>query len=56
MTLSQEEYNALKAKADKWDALDNKLAEIYGSGDDDNEQERDLCDIGEIAATEFGYL
>ena len=56
MEISQEEYNSLKSKSDKWDALDNKLAEIYGEGDDDNEQETDLGDIGEIAATAFGYL
>jgi len=56
MEISQEEYNALKIKADKWDALDNQLAEIYGEGDDDNEQETDLADIGEICAIAFGYL
>jgi len=50
------DYLKLKSKADQWDALDNKLADLYGEGDDDNEQETDLCDIGEIAATAFGYL
>jgi len=56
MEITQEEYSELKTKANKWDTLDNKLAEIYGEGDDDNEQETDLVDIGEICATAFGYL
>jgi hypothetical protein len=50
------DYLKLKSKADKWDALDNQLAEMYGEGDDDNEQESDLVDVGEICATAFGYL
>lgn len=54
--LTPKDYLKLKSKSDKWDALDIKLAGIYGDGDDDNEQETDLCDIGEIAATAFGYL
>lgn len=56
MEISVEEYTKIKAKAVQWDALNEKLASIYGDGDDDNEQETDLCDIGEIAATAFGYL
>lgn len=56
MEISQEHYNELKIKANKWDSLDNKLAEIYGYGDDNNEQEADLSDVGEIAASAFGYL
>ena len=56
MEISEQEYLHLKGKADKWDALDEKLAAIYGDGDDDNEDETDLMDIGEIAASAFGYL
>lgn len=55
MEISEKEYNELKLKASKWDALDVKLAEIYNE-DYDVDQEVDLCDIGEIAATAFGYL
>jgi len=54
--LTTKDYLELKSKADKWDALDDKLAEMYGSGDDDNEQETDLIDIGEVCASAFGYL
>lgn len=57
MEISQEEYNELKTKADKWDSLDDQISKFY-LDDEDNEEEfeGDLCDIGEIAAMAFGYL
>lgn len=66
MEISEKEYSELKTKAAKWDALDQKLAEIYypESNEDNDEAEEqegnedgpDLTDIGEIAASAFGYL
>jgi hypothetical protein len=41
-----------KVKAEKWDSLNEKIGIIY----EDEDSEGDLCDIGEIAAMEFGYL
>jgi len=38
-------------KADKWDKLDEKIGEFYF-----DDAEGDLVDIGEIAATELGYI
>lgn len=46
-------------KADKWEELDEKISKYYV---DENGEELsddaggDLCDIGEAAATAFGYL
>ncbi|KAA0126420.1 hypothetical protein FY557_17365 [Chryseobacterium sp. SN22] len=40
-----------KIKADKWDKLDEKIGEFYF-----DDAEGDLVDIGEIAATELGYI
>lgn len=54
--ISEKEYLELLKKADKWDALDFKLSEIYGDGDYEEENEADLSDIGEICAQAFGYL
>ena len=49
-------YNkmTIEEKAEKWDKLDDQLAEIYGN--ENQEDDVDLADIGEIAATAFGYL
>jgi hypothetical protein len=41
-----------KTKAEKWDKLESKIGAFY----EDEDSEGDLCDIGEIAAMEFGYL
>lgn len=43
-------------KAGLWDHLRNRIAKFYENDDDDCEPEGDLCDIGEIAATELGFL
>ena len=52
MEISQEQYNELATKAAKWDALDTRISEAYS----DEESDIDLADIGEIAASAFGYL
>lgn len=44
-----------KIKADKWDALDEKIGKFYPD-DEADEAGGDLCDIGEAAAMAFGYL
>ncbi|MEZ2446085.1 hypothetical protein AB6805_30425 [Chitinophaga sp. RCC_12] len=51
-----------KLKAEKWDALDDKIASCYGKDNEEGEWEEsdddniDLCTIGEIAASAFGWL
>ena len=53
--------NKYKIKSDKWDKLDAKIAKCYvdENGDELSEEEYeniDLCTIGEIAASAFGWL
>lgn len=55
LTISLKEYNILKRKADKWDALDEKISKMYSEEDNDS-KDYDLIDVGEIAAEAFGYL
>jgi hypothetical protein len=50
------QVSALKLKsekADKWDKLAEQIGKFY---EDDDETEGDLADIGELAASSFGYL
>lgn len=49
----KEVLDKYKSKSDKWDALDNKLCTLYERVDTEG---GDLCDIGELCATAFGYL
>lgn len=52
ITITQEEHEKLTRKASKWDALHTKIVAVYE--DEDNEG-IDLTDIGEMAASAFGY-
>ncbi len=50
-----------KAKHDKWETLAKKIAECYGYIDEDSgewvdNEDSDLCQIGEISARAFGWL
>lgn len=62
--ISQEEYEKLKRKAQKWDDLGAKIARCYPpepgdeiEGDDtDYIEDADLLTIGEIAASAYGWL
>ena len=50
-----------KAKHDKWETLAKKIAECYGYVDEDSgewvdNEDSDLCQIGEISASAFGWL
>ncbi len=60
--MNQEEINALKAKAEKWDALEAKIAKCYCNKDGEYDEENpenenaDLATIGELAAIAFGWL
>lgn len=50
-----------KIKADKWDKLADKIAKCYvdENGDELSEEDSeniDLCTIGEISASAFGWL
>jgi len=54
ITLTTEEYNKLKRKAQKWDELSKKIEKFYP--EDESEVVGDLCDIGEVAVSAFGFL
>jgi hypothetical protein len=56
VTITATEFADLTHKANKWDALDTKIGAIYGGDQDTEEGEADLGDIGEAAASAFGYL
>lgn len=43
-------------KASKWDVLDDKISKFYENEDGEVENDGDLTDIGELAASAFGYL
>jgi len=43
-------------KAHKWDVLDDKISKFYENEDGEVENDGDLTDIGELAASAFGYL
>lgn len=59
MKITSKEYTDLKIKAEKWDALDKAIRDMYYD-EDGNELDAyeggDLCDIGEVAAMAFKYL
>jgi hypothetical protein len=55
IVVDQEEYNVLKAKAEKWDKLDDKISKFYPE-EIGEEPTGDLGDIGEAAAMAFGYM
>lgn len=52
---TEEQINEFKSKADKWDALDEEIGEVYFQ-DEEDEEGADLAHIGELAAQAFGYL
>lgn len=59
--LTTEEYLELKRKADKWDALGKTIAKMYVTEDGEDvdpysDDGYDLCDIGEAAASAYGWL
>ena len=54
---TEQQINEWKSKAEKWDALEDKIASFYVNGDElEDEEGGDLCDIGEVAAAAFGFL
>lgn len=55
---TEKQIKEWKVKAEKWDALDEKIGKYYvdENGDELEEEGGDLCDIGEAAAIAFGYL
>lgn len=57
--LTLEEFRAhrkkkeyIQSRVEKWEALDEEISKFYENED----SEGDLCEIGEIAASAFGYL
>jgi hypothetical protein len=60
-TLTTKEYLDLKRKADKWDTLNETIGRMYYTEEGEEvdpyaEDGYDLLDIGEAAASAFGYL
>ena len=54
---TEQQINEWKSKAEKWDALEDKIASFYvDENGDELEDGGDLCDIGEVAAAAFGFL
>jgi len=59
---TQKEIQEWKTKAEQWDKLGAEIAKCYeneqGEYDEDNPEieDADLCTIGEMAATAFGWL
>ncbi len=56
---TEQQIREWKSKAEKWDALGDKIAAFYvdENGDElEDEEGGDLCDIGEVAAAAFGFL
>lgn len=58
---TEQQINEWKAKAEKWDDLEKKIAAFYvdENGDelsDEQGEGYDLGNIGEVAATAFGWL
>lgn len=49
-----QEFTEWKKKAEKWDALYEKISDFYP--ENDNDAPGDLVDIGEAAAMAFGFL
>lgn len=60
MEYTKEQIEAWKSKAEKWDALNAEIGQYYEYDDNGeplyDEDEADLCTIGEIAAIHLGYL
>lgn len=62
MDYTQEQIQEFKNKAEKWDKLETEISKCYcnvdGEYDEDNPEieDADLCTIGEIAASAFGWL
>lgn len=46
-----EKWAGIREKAAMWEQLQSKVAACYSEGSDSN-----LCDIGEITASAFGYI
>jgi hypothetical protein len=58
---SVRQINKWRTKAEKWDKLEKEIAKFYtnsnGEADEENpENDGDLADLGEIAASAFGWL
>lgn len=61
VTINKKEYEEIKSKSEKWDALGKQIEKFYcdESGEyseDSPENNGDLADIGEAAAMAYGWL
>ena len=53
MEYTKEQIKEMKKKADKWDALGAEISKCYCNPEI---EDADLCTIGEMAASAFGWL
>ena len=62
MEYTKEQIEKWKAKAEKWDALGEEIETCYCNTDGEYDEENpecegaDICTIGEMAASAFGWL
>jgi hypothetical protein len=60
MTPTPQQIEQWRIKAEKWDALDKKILKFYLDADgnelEEGKEGGNLMDIGEVAASAFGYL
>jgi len=57
--MTQNEIEEMMDKANKWDALEKRIASFYFDEDGNellDDEGGDLLDIGEVAAMAFGFL
>lgn len=52
----KKKVSILEIKASSYDILDVKIGKYYMDDGNEPEVKGDLCDIGEVAASHFGYL
>lgn len=60
LTFTNAQIREWKKKAEKWDALEEKISKFYAEPEDEDYDEgmdeSGLIGIGEVAASAFGYL
>lgn len=58
VTITDEKYNKIKYKADKWDALEDEYIELTEVDEETGEYlnpDVDLCTLGELLQKHFGF-
>jgi len=58
-TPTKEQIKEWRTKAERWDALEKQIAKFYLDKDGEelpDDEGGDLADVGEVAATAFGFI